>query len=483
MNDDKTGSNAGVNELVRSIDWKQGLAIAIGVPLLILPSIGYTASYLWVAAIILWGLSVFQGFMQNLAYGELATAFPKASGLPGFAQQVFAGKKNVKYDRGKFIGGFSAWSYWFAWNPVLAIYSLLVGSYLQGLIPELASVDNVVLSLIAGFVIFTFLVLINSRGLANGAKVGLVLAVASLVPLIIISIAPFVTGTFHWENITTNIMPTDWNWDFEGILILLGLFGIAQWSACAWETAAIYGPQYKKPGSDVPKALFACGIVCLFTFVFVQMSVTGTLGVDGILAEPISPLLPVAISTFGEAGGGIMIIMLVAAMVLIIQTAYLGSATAMQSMAAEGNLPRYLAKLNPKGVPVRAMIIIGVLNLLMITLKTPTAILAASAIGYTCANAISLFAYWKASSSPELAKLERPFKAPRGWKYVAIIFGLFNVPLCLVGILYLNGMEFGSMAIVVGIVILALYLPIWIFSQQENHKEGIKQGSVEGLIR
>ncbi|NPE31473.1 amino acid permease, partial [Methanococcoides sp. SA1] len=34
-------------ELERSIDWKQGLAIAIGVPLLILPSIGYFASYLW----------------------------------------------------------------------------------------------------------------------------------------------------------------------------------------------------------------------------------------------------------------------------------------------------------------------------------------------------------------------------------------------------------------------------------------------------
>ena len=29
------------DELERTIDWKQGLAISIGVPLLILPSIGY----------------------------------------------------------------------------------------------------------------------------------------------------------------------------------------------------------------------------------------------------------------------------------------------------------------------------------------------------------------------------------------------------------------------------------------------------------
>ncbi len=80
----------------------------------------------------MWGLSVFQGFMQNLAYGELATTFPNASGLPGFAQNVFKGDGKSKYDKGNLIGGFSAWSYWFAWNPVLAIFAILVGSLPPG---------------------------------------------------------------------------------------------------------------------------------------------------------------------------------------------------------------------------------------------------------------------------------------------------------------------------------------------------------------
>ena len=50
------------SKLERTIDWKQGLAIAIGVPLLILPSIGYFASYLWSFAIIVWGLLGIPGF-------------------------------------------------------------------------------------------------------------------------------------------------------------------------------------------------------------------------------------------------------------------------------------------------------------------------------------------------------------------------------------------------------------------------------------
>jgi amino acid transporter len=139
---DENSENGG---LQRTIDWKQGLAIALGVPVLILPSIGYFANYVWAFAIIIWALSVFQGFMQNFAYGELATMFPKASGLPGYAQSVFTGNASNRYDLSKLLGGFSAWSYWFAWNPVLAIYSILIGSYLKGLIPAFAGVPDLVI--------------------------------------------------------------------------------------------------------------------------------------------------------------------------------------------------------------------------------------------------------------------------------------------------------------------------------------------------
>ena len=110
-------TNSQTDGLARSIDWKQGLAIALGVPLLILPSLGYLPMYLSAGAIVVWGLSVVQGFCQNAAYAELATTFPKASGLPGFAQHVFRTENyQGRYDKSKLLGGFSAWSYWFAWS-------------------------------------------------------------------------------------------------------------------------------------------------------------------------------------------------------------------------------------------------------------------------------------------------------------------------------------------------------------------------------
>jgi amino acid transporter len=128
-------------------------------------------------------------------------------------------------------------------------------------------------------------------------------------------------------------------------------------------------------------------------------------------------------------------------------------------MATEGNLPRALGKTNRHGTPAVAMLVIGAFNLVLISMGNPAAIVAASAIGYTCANGISLFAYVRARKHPAFAGLERPFKAPKGWKHVAMLFGLFNLPLCLIGVVYLNSLEIGWTPTWVGFIVLALYVP------------------------
>lgn len=453
-------------KLERTLDWKQGLAIALGVPVLILPSIGYFASYVWAFSIVIWMISILQGFIQNLAYGELASKFPNVSGLPGFVQAVFKSKTTNSYSFSKFIGGFSAWGYWFAWNPVLAIFALLIGDYLQGLVPMFNDVSSNVLSLAAGGLIFSVLILINWRGSKGGAILGYILAVCSIAPLLIISIAPFVTGHFNPSNIFNYMLPTDWTWDIWHILTLFGLLAMAQWSACAWETAAVYAPEYKNPNKDIPKALFACGTICVFTFFLVQTASVGTLGIDAIIAEPYSPMLAIARLSMGEVGAIITILMLLASMVLIIQTALLGAARAMYSLSAEGNLPSVFSRLNKFNTPGIAMITIALFNMVLITLGTPASILAASAMGYVVANGISLFAYVKATKMK--AAEEGHFKAPKGWKYMALIMGIVNIPLYLIGLVAININDFGLRAALIGFMILFLYIPLWFYTRWES---------------
>ena len=455
----------------RKLSWVQGMSIALGVPVLILPSIGYFAIFLGAFAIIAWMISVFQGFMQNLAYGELASRYPQACGLPGFAQVVFNGKtENNPYGVGKFIDGFSAWGYWFAWNPVLAIFSLLIGEYLNGMVPAFANVDKMVLSLAVGFIIYTGLIIINYSGVTGGAMLSYFLAALSLIPLVIISVSAILSDNFHLTNITQHWLPSDWVWSFDKVLMILGVMAMAQWSACAWETAAIYAPLYKNPKSSIPKALFGCGTICLITYFLVQTACTGTLGLEGITAASYSPMLSVAQMTMGEVGATITIIMLLASMVLIIQTAFLGSSSAMAAMSEEGNLPSIFGKRNKHEVPISAMISIAILNLVLITMGTPTSILAASAFGYVIANSVSLFAYVKASKHFKEQSDEQnanSFHAPKGWRWVALFFGLINMPLYCIGIVYLNVTDpaCGVVNTLFGIAIVLLFIPLWLYKK------------------
>ena len=466
----------GSTSLHRSIDWRQGFLIAIGIPLAIIPLIGFTVSFLWAASIVLWGLSVVQGFLQNIAFGELATAFPKVSGIPGFAQEIFKSQnpKEGKVDSGRLVGGFCAWAYWLVWAPGLAVFIVLIGVYLQGISPYLATIDPLALNLVLGVLILGGLAIVSSRGLKHSARLGLVLAFLTIIPIAIITVAPFFTGDFHAENITSSLVPADWTWNADSVMLILGLIVMAQWSACCWEVVAIYGPEYKNPGADVGKALLISWGFCLVMFVLIQASVVGTLGVEGVLAAPLSPLQPVAEIAFGSIGATLVILMLIGAMILLIQIGYSAAARSMHAMALEGNLPKWFARTNPRGEPMRAILVIAIFNMLLLFMGNPVAILAASAIGYVFAFAIGLFAYVKAHRDPRFRSLARPFKAPRGWVWVALALGLMQIPLLLVGAVYINNLAYGWLPTIVGLGVLAAFFPLWIYSQYENRRQETK---------
>ncbi|GAA0181735.1 hypothetical protein SH2C18_42240 [Clostridium sediminicola] len=117
------------------------------------------------------------------------------------------------------------------------------------------------------------------------------------------------------------------------------------------------------------------------------------------------------------------------------------------------------------------MICIALLNLVLISLRTPTAIIAASSIGYVFANGISLFSYVKAKRDSKLSKLEASFKAPKGWNNIALLFGIINIPFYLIGVVYLNSLEVDWKSTWVGFIVLGYYIPLWLYSQSKNSSE------------
>jgi len=470
----------------RTVSWKDGMFVALGVPLLILPGLYDVGSMIWALCIFTWTVGVLQGFVQNIAYAEMVTTFPQATGIPGCAQAVFQSGDTAPgaIDKSKFIGAFASWCYWFAWTPVVYIFSGLIVEYITVMFElELSDWANVGLSMAVIIVVVIGMFILSSRGLEGGGKVAMILAIVSLIPIIVILVGDI--GEFEFSNITDA-----WRFPvsdglggerstFLSIVMILGCFGLGQWSACAWETAAIYGPEYKDPGKDTPKALFSCGLICLALYFLIPFLMYGEIGQLGLEAAGYHSLHPIAIAAFGDAGGMIALVVLIIAMILIIQTGYLGSSRALYSMSTEGNLPSWFGKLNSHGMPVNAMIFVSAFNtLLMFVLSVlPIAgvdtsvmtVLSASAMGYAIANFVALAAFVKSRRDPRFKDLPRPFKAPGFYTYVGMIMCCLQIVLlcCLV---YWSYVASGDSVVptILGVVILLCFIPVWITVQKKN---------------
>lgn len=488
-NSHSMGWGADESGLVKSIDWKQGMIIAMGVPILILPGIYDIAGTAWGLSIFIWTISVLQGFAQNLAIGEMASTL-ETPGIGGCAQKVFTKPNGGRYGLGKFVGAFTAWSYWFTWTPVIPIFTCTsvdyITKYLEyglGMDP-LSDTATLVFQLLLGALIFSVIVYVGSKGLSGGAKLGLILALIAILPLLVVIIMPLLGLTvgegeltgFELQRILDNLTPEGWDWGVNDFLMVFGMFAYAQWCACAWESTATYGAEYKNPGSDLPKAMISAGLICLLMYFLVPFVVYGMMDPAVIDEWGVSTLYPIAEYDFGSIGLIVALVLLVAGMVMLIQTAFLGSSRTLYFMGHEGNMPKVFTVTNKNGAPLVAMafqFVMGLVFIVIIHFGSIGMILAASSFGFAFALGMGMLAFVVSRTSPRFKDLPRPYRAPRGWLYVAgflMVYQFFVLIPCLAYWCINGGIENGVFSVIIGAVILLCYVPVWLILQYVDGK-------------
>ncbi len=474
MSDEVKAAAAPVSNdtLVRSIDWKQGLIIAMGIPILIVPSLCDLSVNLWAMSIAIWVLSVLSGFLLNIPLGEMCATFGVA-GIGGSIQHIFRDDekyKGRKVNYGRMIGSLGAWAYFATWVPVIPIFTIMTGVYINDYFElGFSGSSNTLFYLLLGVLIYGFIIITGRKGLEGGAKAQLVLAAITIVPILIIVMVPLFTGDFHMNNITDEVVPAGWKWDGNAILMILGCFTVAQWSAVGWESAATYGAEYKEPSKDVPKALMSCGLLCLFMYFVIAFCMYGALGISGINAAGAATLIPIAESDFGNIGGAVAVVLLIAGMVMIIQTAFLGTARTIQIMAKDGNFPYMFSKTNIYGVPMYAMFFEAAIGFIIILAGiTASQILAVSALGFAIALGMCMLAFIKSRRDPRFKDVERVYRAPKwalpGAYFMCIFEFFFMIP----GLLYYVYDSMGFGYVIIGICATLLYVPCWIVIQWWN---------------
>ena len=443
--------------LARSLTWFDGFSIALGVPALLLFSVGSVVVLTGTLSPFVWVVSVTVGLVQAFVFAQMAGTFPRKSG----GHSLYGAEAWKR--RNRFLPPMTVWGNWFAWSPVLAIGGLLIGSYVQSQWWSSADWElefgpfSITIATVIGAVVLLGIFWINHFSIKDSARIQQVLGLVSLLPIALLIIVPVLEGKIDVDNLGP-VEPPGGDWLAWGTFetIAAGLF-VAAWSAYAFETSICYTAEYRDPGRDAPRAIIGAGFLNLVFYGLGPVVLLGVVGPGRIAEDPSVAFAPLANDTFG-AGADIVIALLIIAFILIINTAILGSARTLYQASADGYTIGGLTKLSKRRVPTRAMGFDVAVNLLLMMLGTPIAILAASTVGYMITNILDLTGGWMLDK--DTRRMQVPYRAPRLVLRCAPALAGFNFVL-----LFAGGPSWGWDSVAIGWGIVLLSIPLYLYRQ------------------
>ncbi|MBB3259425.1 amino acid transporter [Paraburkholderia bannensis] len=440
--------------LRRGLTWKDAFWVTSGVPAGVLFTLGGVCATVGQPAWAIWIASITMGLIQSATYAEISGLFPHKSG----GASVYGAIGWVRYS--KLVAPVSVWCNWLAWSPMLALGCGLAANYaLATLFPPEAAVrqwhwtianlgfiqHGLTLRINATFLIAAAFLLITFRlqhsGASKAARTQKILGIASLTPLLIVGIVPFVTGDIPSQrlfpllplghdargNLTASLFGA---WNGQGVVMALGAMFMAGWASYGFETAVCYTREFRDPRRDTARAIFWSGALCLVVMTLVPLAFQGALGTQAMLDPAIGDGTGVGTAMASIVGGGawvgnMVVVMLMLSILLIVMTSMMGSSRTLYQASVDGWLPRYLSRVNEHGAPTAAMWTDLGFNLILLAMSDYMTVLSISNVCYMLFVFLNLQSGW--IHRMDRPTWHRPFRCPAWLLAAGAVCGYANL--------------------------------------------------------
>ena len=196
---------------------------------------------------------------------------------------------------------------------------------------------NPVMRIIVMIVVYGSLVVINVRGVREGAGAVTVLTLAKLLPLLLFICA----GIFfiHPANLTWTAWPSSKSLGDSVILLIFAFVGI--------EVALIPSGEVKNPARTVPRAAYLALIVTTIIYILIQVLAQGTLGND-LANYKDAPLAEAASKFLGNIGRTILVAGATISAFGFVTSDILSSPRMIFAFGRDGVIPSWFAHVHPR---------------------------------------------------------------------------------------------------------------------------------------
>jgi amino acid transporter len=483
--------------LSRETNWWGAFVIGLAGTILIIGLVGFALVALGGASIPLFAILTAIGVVLCFCLAELAAMMPeRAGGLPSYAFETF---RPLGDWWGTHVGGLSSWAYWLGWFTVAPINAILAANYIIALFSIKAGSSRTfgpissgfgaqvsITQLIVGALILLVMFIPCLLGIRLGATFATVLGVASMIPLVLLVLLPFL----HPSKIAVSRLdgfglPAGVHGSWQ---LIIGWAFIFTWSVLAMEAAACYIGECRDPARDAKIAMTAEGLFGFFIYVSIPIMVLAVLGsktiTGGNLGDAQALFISYTHQLFGTSGfwKWFVGLVLILALMLSVINAIAGCARGLWQNSHDGVLPRWFGHVNRHGVPDWAMIFNVICSLLVLLIGSPLQIYVFSNMGYLFALAVSLigFSIYRVKR-PDLA---RPVRMPNWMGPLAMILGVGLLALWAVGGYLSPKYVVGTnqqWLWYVGLLLLVLYVPLYMWRMAEDKRMGGTAYAREGV--
>lgn len=460
-------------QLPKKMRWWDGFAMSMTMPAALIATLGASIADLggWGAAV-LWAISMLIAMGVNWIYTELATMFPESSGgITHYAAEAW--KK-----RAPWVAPLASVGYWFPWGTNLATYGAITGALIQAQwFPDSAWVINIgpielSLPIVIGIGVILFMYLINIVGVRMTMAFVYITAGILMIPLFAFIVLPLFSGSWTPAELTWNLHGV------EGLRKALVWLYIMAWTTFGIEVCATFAPEYKDSVKDTTRAIKAAVLFCMGVFFLIPITLGGYAGEAAIKDDPATFF----VASFGSLVGGasdIMVLCLIASLLLIMTTSVADASRVLFNMGKTGITVRAVGKLNKRGVPVRALNVMLVLNIVvLVVLQSPLAIIVTGNLGYILTHIFAVSGFFILRKDRPDAK--RPIRLPNFFVPLSIALTAFMVLILVVGATGFSITGYGGfkeLAIALGV--LATGIIIWVFVKKNDAKRGIDRETID----